>query len=149
VLSIRAWQGAGAHGSRTRLRHAQQQRRRVALVNGSARPELASSVAGIMFANHIISGQQHAAAEKFARARAAIFGMPLSTGATGPEASEARTVRLERLYAAMLAGSALISRWPWSTSRWNCGRAGLGVRCSASRSPGEHQHLLDGLDALA
>jgi hypothetical protein len=79
------------------------QAKRLALVNGSARPELASTPADIMFAREILNREQHAAALRFRMARAACFGTPLANATPGREPDEQVIARNERRYAQLLA----------------------------------------------
>ena len=80
----------------------EQQRRLLALCNGSGDVTLAASVSGILFANHIIPAAQRSAAERFAKARAAIFGQPLSAKRDdAPSVTDERLAVLERRYNAL------------------------------------------------
>jgi hypothetical protein len=56
------------------------------MVNGSADPALSATLAGILLAQHIISREQYAAAERF-RALRAPSTAPSSRGSTRQDAS--------------------------------------------------------------
>jgi hypothetical protein len=80
------------------------QARRLALVNGSARPELASIPLDVCFARGVITREQHAVGLRFRQARTACFGtiLPSREPGHGREPDEARIATLERRYVRML-----------------------------------------------
>ena len=74
------------------------QARRLALVNGSEDGSLAYTLPDILKAHSLISVDQHRAAWKLRRARAAVFGMPLANSAGGREPDDEQIRKLERGY---------------------------------------------------
>ena len=76
------------------------QAKRDQLINGSP-VELIASSAGVLLARGLLSSEQYRAADRFARIRARVFGVPLSNGEGGREATEQRIARNERVYNAL------------------------------------------------
>ena len=74
------------------------QTRRLALVNGSADESLAYTLPDILKAHDVISVDQHRAAWRLRRARAAVFGVPLQNSSGGREPTDERVLKLEREY---------------------------------------------------
>jgi hypothetical protein len=69
--------------------------KRRALV-GDADPALAASALGILLAHRHIDTEQHAAGLEYGRLHAAVYGVPWSTGSTGPDATMDRAEKVKR-----------------------------------------------------
>jgi hypothetical protein len=128
------------------------QAKRDQLINGSP-VELIASSAGVLCARGLLSSEQYRAADRFARIRAAVFGVPLSNGEGSREATEERIARNERVYSAMcrcmtalqlvaVVDLALGGRPVWA--RRLIARLPLRLMDQVER-----EHLPGGLDALA
>jgi hypothetical protein len=133
------------------------QARRLAMVNGSARPELASIPLDVAFARGLVTSEQHAAGLKFRAARAACFGvlLPDREPGRGRAPDEDRVAQNERRYERMLARLSVdeqlavvevcaLDAWP----RWLM-RVLRDVPPIATADEAERADLISGLDRLA
>jgi hypothetical protein len=126
--------------------------KRLALVNGSNNPALAANLAGVLLAHDLIDARQHAAAERFHKARARAFGVSLAVRGDGPGASEGQAAVNERRYNALAAlltevqhmalVDVALDLWPGRLKRQLLGEP------LATEDQAERQDLLDGLNAL-
>jgi hypothetical protein len=125
------------------------------VVNGSPDLGLSASLTGVLFAHHVLDRHQRDAADRFRRARAAIFGaiLPDRDPNSRREATEEQIKRSERRYnelAGLLTENQLSAvvdlvldlRLPWQR------RALLGLPAAAGDQE-ERAALLSGLDRLA
>jgi hypothetical protein len=131
------------------------QRHKAGVVNGASDSALSASLAGVLFAHAVLNARQRDAADRFRRARAAIFGaiLPDRDLNNRREATEEQIKRSERRYNALVGiltedqlsavvDLALDLRLPWQR------RALLGLP-AADGDREARQALLSGLDALA
>jgi hypothetical protein len=145
----RAYQGEARDEGTPQL-----QAHKLAVVNGVADPTLNASLSGILFAHSIITARQRDAADRFRRARTAVFGVALGDrDPNRPEISDKQRVHNERRYNRMcrklstdhlleVINVALDMKSPWMR------RAVLGLPL-VGEDELERRHLLDGLAVLA